>query len=78
MSFPILTPLINPFDFAVLMTILNTSLIMINKKYDNGSPCLHPFYILKGSVGHPFTKIEMDALLIHHMSPLIILEPNPT
>lgn len=40
------------------MAIFNPSNAMMNKNYDNGSPCHTPFVMEYSSIGDPLTRID--------------------
>lgn len=57
-----------PCSSTLTKNILKTSTTTLNKKGENGSPCLNPLETLAHPLAQPFTKIEKP---IKDMQPLI-------
>lgn len=48
---------------SILNYVCSDSLTIVNKKEEIGSPYMIPFSTSKGSLGEPFTPLEIEALL---------------
>jgi hypothetical protein len=53
-----LSPIISPVVFVLFMLLLRPSIIRMNKKGENGSPCLIPLMGQKGLFGAPLISSE--------------------
>ncbi|KAL4580213.1 hypothetical protein LXL04_016398 [Taraxacum kok-saghyz] len=60
---PTVTPENRLTRFAFSIITCKPSIVNMNKKGDNGSPCLRPLYTSNSSVGTPLIKTDARALL---------------